>query len=359
MSAPIPLPAAPDVIVGVGARTASGLTALQVTMSARARKLDPRPSHIVDRNGEAIATARLMSLGDNVTGMDRLVALGAPALIQAAHPWLSAARERRAEPVALPVIAALPALSRPGVDPRIERRLLPELSARSRVPLDMARSRVIFGCRGGGVAAFAHALAMLRRGDCDAVAVGGLDSYFDPDALEHLDRELRLHSMTAENGFIPGEGAGFVVLAARSRAAALHRHGQVIAAACEDEPRPYGSEQPSLALGVTLAMKHAAEPFGPARRIPWVLTDVANERHRVDEWSYASARNYRGFAPEMIHEQPLLHTGDLGAASAAVLLVMAAVRWQTGCAAGDCAMIVTHSDGPERGAMLVSQEAAP
>jgi hypothetical protein len=46
--------AADAVIVGVGARTASGLCALQVTMAARALHFDPRPSHIIARSGEPI-----------------------------------------------------------------------------------------------------------------------------------------------------------------------------------------------------------------------------------------------------------------------------------------------------------------
>lgn len=82
------------------------------------------------------------------------------------------------------------------------------------------------------------------------------------------------------------------------------------------------------------------------------MTDVANERHRVDEWSYGITRSHRAFRPDAEHEQPLLNTGDVGAASAAMLLSVAATQWQTGCAYGDCVLIGTHSDGPMRGAMV-------
>ena len=350
-----PLRASADaVIIGVGARTAGGLTALQVTMSARALKFAPRESHLIDKAGELIATARLMSIGDRTIGIDRFVALGGPALTQAAFPWLEQARLRSAQP-RLPAILALPTDARPGVDPRLKQHLLAALEARSHIPIDHGKSSLVMRCRGGGVAAFEKALALLSSGECEAVAVGGIDSYFDPDALEWLDGELRLHGLTTENGFIPGEGAAFVVLTPRRRVHGLHAYGRILSAATTDEPRPYGSDEPGLALGMTLAVKRAvaAAAFD---RIPWVLTDVANERHRVEEWSFAMMRASAALSESAVHEQPLLKTGDVGAASAGVLAAMAAVRWDTGCARGAAVLIATHSDGAERGAMVLSRE---
>jgi 3-oxoacyl-[acyl-carrier-protein] synthase-1 len=357
MAAPIPV--ADTVAVGVGARAPNGLTALQVTMAVRARKNDPRASHLIDKKGEPMTTCRLPSIGDHLMGLERFVALGGPALTAAAFPWLSAERLRRASPAPLPLIVALPSRNRPGFDPRLEGHLLRGLEARSRVPLDHARSSLVFGDRGGGVAAFEEALGRLEAGEHDAVLVGGVDSWFDPDALEWLDRDLRLHAPDTENGLIPGEGAAFVLLTRRARAASLPRLAQLLAACTTAEPRPWGSEEPCLGLGITLAVKRAVAAIGAtSRRIPWVMTDVVNERHRVEEWGYAMARAHQAFAPELVHDQPLLRTGDLGAASAAVLLAIAATRWETGCAAGDCVLIGAHSDGPERGALLACAEAA-
>lgn len=328
-------------------------------MSARAQKFVPRESHLVDKRGETIATARLMTIGDDIIGIDRFVALGGPALTQAAFPWLAARRDQGLlQPI--PAVISLPSEARPGLDPRLRRHLLDALEARSRVPLDRARSRLIFRCRGGGVSAFEHAMGELLAEGCEAVAVGGIDSYFDPDVLEHLDAELRLHSSETENGFVPGEGGAFVVLAPRGRARGLTRYGRVLAAVTQDEPRPFGSDEPCLAYGMTLALKNAlAAVSAETRPIPWILTDVANERHRVDEWTTAATRAHRGFTADVLHEQPLLKTGDVGAASAAMLLVMAAIRWQTRCAPGDTALIAAHSDGPERGVLVVRDEVDP
>jgi 3-oxoacyl-[acyl-carrier-protein] synthase-1 len=150
-----------------------------------------------------------------------------------------------------------------------------------------------------------------------------------------------------------------VLLVPPGCARSFERYGRVLAVATEEEPRPYGSDAPCFALGMTQAIKRALAAVSAEKRpIPWMLTDVANERHRVDEWAFASARNHRGFTPSAVHDQPLLATGDVGAASAAMLLAIAVVRWQTGCAPGDTALIATHSDGPERGVVVARQEGA-
>lgn len=321
-------------------------------MGVRAGKLDPRACHMIDRAGEPIGTARLASIGDQVMGVDRFVALGGPPMTQAAYPYLAAARAARRPAPAIPAIIALPGEHRPGLDPRLARELLARLESRSHVPLDHERSELVFGCRAGGVAAIARAIALLADG-VELVLAGGIDTFFDPEVLEYLDRELRLHSLTAENGFIPGEGAGFVLLA-------KHRAPQhppvlagIVSTAMENEPRPYGSAEPCLALGMTLAAKRAVEPVGTkSHRLGWVMTDVVDERHRVDEWAFAAARVAGAFAQGYVHEQPLLATGDLGAASVGVMLAIAATRWQTGCAADDAVLMAAHSDGPERGALV-------
>jgi len=349
-------PRGEHVVVGVGARTHAGLNALQATLATRASKMRPRESHLVDRHGEPISMCRIPSIGDDVMGLHRFVALGAPALMQATWPWReSFIRLGHAVPM-LPVIVALPSASRPGFDRRFDRELFPWLQSKAGFAFDPKQSLLLTRDRGGGVQAFKWAMQLLDSG-VDAVAVGGIDSYFDPDCLEWLDAEYRLHSLDTENGFIPGEGAAFVLLTRRSRTSGLRKLASVVGCAVADEPRPYGSDEPCHGLGMTMAIREALGPLARARRISWMLTDVANERHRVDEWQLASGRSFKGFADDVRHDQPLLHTGDLGAASAAMLTAMACVHFEVGSALGDVALIATHSDGPERGAMIVAEEA--
>jgi 3-oxoacyl-[acyl-carrier-protein] synthase-1 len=349
-----PLPKSDTVVVGVGARTSTGLTALQVALAVRAGKLLPRESHLIDKAGDPIGTCRLGSIADNVMGLDRLVELGAPAILQATHSWTALQRARGVEE-ALPLVLALPAADRPGVDPRLGVELLAALAERTGSIVAPERSVAVQQCRGGGALAVSKAIELLRAGQ-RAVLVGGLDSYFDPDVLEYLDAEFRLHSASCENGFIPGEAAAFLLVTRRSEAASLHRWGQILAAECQLEPRPYGHPDPCMALGMTLALKNAVAPVGATKRIRWLLTDVTNERHRVEEWAVSRLRAFRAIHDDAVHEQPLLRTGDLGAASTATLLVIACMGWHTGFAPGDVALVASHSDGRERGVVLASRE---
>lgn len=171
------LPVSDAVIVGVGARAPLGLTALQVTMSVRAGKMDPRDTYLIDRAGAPMAMCRLPSIGDHVMGLERFVALGGSALTQAAFPWLSAEQKRGPSVRPLPLILALPAKTRPGFDARLEGQLLAGLEARSRVPLDHGRSasaelraRARRVHADGAVAAAAPLGAPVRGGDACSCA---------------------------------------------------------------------------------------------------------------------------------------------------------------------------------------------
>jgi 3-oxoacyl-[acyl-carrier-protein] synthase-1 len=348
-------PSGEVVIAGVGARVATGVDALTTAMSVRAGKSVVRESRFVDRAGEPIALAWLASMGEALVGRERFVGLAAPALAECARGWAALFAARGHPAPALPLVLAIPAEADPD-DPR-GGKLLAAVAERSGVAIDAGRSRVVAQGRAGGAAAIEQAAARLAKGEEDAVLVGGVDSWFDPERLEDLDRDRRLHAPGAENGFVPGEGAAFVLLVARRRAGELPRFASVVGAATEREPRPYGSPDPCHALGITIATKRAIAGAAGAK-IGWALTDVVFERHRVEEWLYAEGRVQGALAPEYRHDQPLILTGDLGAASAPALVAMACVHFSAGSAPADLALVAAHSDSGERGAILLAAEGA-
>lgn len=348
-------PDARAVIVGLGARTVGGLTALQATMSARAQLFLLRESHLIDRHGEPMGVARLPSIGDQVVGLPRFAALAAPALVQAVFPYRELLRARGTKEHELPLLVALPEAGRPGSDPLLTSHLFAVLEARSRIPIDRAKSSLVLGGRAAFATVVAQARELLQQGS-PAVIAGGVDSYFHPDLLDHLDNEHRLHALDTENGLIPGEGAAFMVLVPEPTARLLDAFGTIVAASAADEPRPYGSEEPCLSVGLTRAMRAAAA--AASAPLCWVLSDTSNERHRVDDFIAAFGRNHRTFAPNVVHGQPLLKTGDVGAAALALLTVMACIEFQVGSAVAPEVLLVSASDGPCRGAMVLRKGAA-
>lgn len=342
------------VVVGVGARIATGLDALTTAMSVRARKSFVRESRFVDRAGAPIALSFVSSIDDDVVGRERFVTLAAPAMREAIESWARARFTSRGHAIpAIPMLLATPAEVDPS-DPR-GAKLMAALAERSGIAIAPARSKVVAQGRAGGIFAIEQAAARIAAGEDEFILVGGVDSYFDADRLETLDAARRLHGPATENGFIPGEGAAFVLLGSRRRAGSDVKHASIVGVGTEREPRPFGSAEPCHALGITLALKRALTALGPSR-IGWALSDVVDERHRVEEWLAGSGRIQHSLTSDLQHDTPLLLTGDLGAAAAPLLVVLACVGWSTGCGASELALVAAHSDDAERGALLLASE---
>jgi 3-oxoacyl-[acyl-carrier-protein] synthase-1 len=264
----------------------------------------------------------------HLSGYARLVELGAKALAQVAP----------SKPIA--VMLALAPPGRPDDDPRLDEELLVDMAARARVRLDAQRSQVFRAGHAAGALAMEAAVGLVEQGL--PVLVGGVDSWVHADLLRWLDDECRLHALGAEDGFIPSEGAAFALLAPSDRTTSMWVRGVKTAR----EETVLGDE-PNLAAAMT-AMVHAfcdaAEP-----RVAWVMSDVNGERARIREWSMVELR--ASFDTPLLHMRLPDLLGDVGAASAAMALVLSETWWRAGCAPAGRALVVLHSDGAERGAM--------
>jgi 3-oxoacyl-[acyl-carrier-protein] synthase-1 len=324
-------------IAGVGARAPLGLNALQVAMSYRARLFEPRGSTWVDRRGRRVGLCRVDALDDDLVGYQRMVALAAPALREAAASL--------PESSAPPLIVAVAEAGRADDDPRHERELLRELGRRAGLRIDDDGSALVRGGRVGGVVAVAHACELLRAG-APCVIVGGVDSYFHPEVIRSLDEAYRLHALGAEDGFVPGEGAAFLLLRQVGALAELPALATLRSAETADEHAAL-SEEPNLAAATT-ALLAAADGLAAS----WVLTDMNGERHRMREWEMVALR-YELFDAHSDHLPEQL--GDVGAATAAMAMVLASSQWQLGCAPADRALVLLSSEGAERGLLDLSR----
>ena len=341
-------------IRGVGAMGPLGLDALQVTLCARAAKLEPRPTAFLDRRKYPIGTARALTLPDALQGFERLVALAAPAAREAAstsrtsRPRAPAAQDFAAPPP--PLIVAAPPPGRADDDARLAQGLPEAIATRAEIRLDLARSEVIRTGQAGFAAALERAVTLLRERAATSVLVGGVDSHHHPDVLAALDGDYRLHAPDVSDGLLPSEGAAFLLLEpetgassdaslARLRAARTSREETLATGASTD------AEATTRLLRSTLLAAGA-----PA--VPWLLTDVNGERHRVREWTMVQIRSHDLLASTRI-EHWVEQLGDAGAATGALLAVLACMAWKTGFAPADTALLALHGDTPERGVVLL------
>lgn len=333
-------------VASSGLLTAAGDDAASVEAAVRAGICRYRDSAVCDGMGEQVRLAlapdeALHPVPPRVRRASRLTARQARMIGLAVPALRNAAAGTRTKP--MPLLLAAPA-------PYEERGLpfgaahLALLAELAQVPIDAARSAVLSGGRAEGFAAIARGLEILARG-APAVLVGGVDSCFDLHLLGTLQRERRLLGPEAGDGFVPGEAAAFLLLTSQDSAGQrLHMPG------IGDEPGHRGSSEPCRGDGLTQAVERALRPF-PA--VGTVITGFTGEQLPAKEWSIAAMRLRSALAVDIRVFHPFATIGDLGAASAAVMVACAAAGLARGALAGPC-LAWAASDGSPRGAICIS-----
>jgi 3-oxoacyl-[acyl-carrier-protein] synthase-1 len=272
------------------------------------------------------------------------LALAAPALCE-----LFADARRRKVAVGsrgelLPLVLALPEAGREDDAPDLDGAILAELVVASGAPVDLTSSEVVRLGHAGFAAAVTKAMGKLERG-ASAVVVGGVDSWLHPEVIGALDREHRLHSLTEDDAFIPSEGAAFVLLAP-----AKHEGLARLTHAATGEEATVRSGEPNLSAALRRLVR-AAAASSAGEPVRWVLTDLNGERARTNEW--IPIDSLECIHEDFVHDRGPIGLGDLGAASGAVLLVIACIFFEIGWAPAPAALVVLASDGPTRGVIRV------
>jgi 3-oxoacyl-[acyl-carrier-protein] synthase-1 len=329
-------------ILSVGARSPLGLSALQTSLVWRSGKLVPSPLEWVTSRGHRMASVRTACLPEDLVGTPRLVALAAPALREAA-----AGAGERARGAPLLLATGEP---KPGFEdaPSLETAMSIALDAG--VTFDRQKSAALGMGHAGFGLLLERAVDLVTRGGAPAVIVGAVDSYHHADCMKWLDDSFRLHAEGSENGIIPSEGAAFVVVAPGA-AGGLARVSSV---ACALEEGHEEGEAPDIGHALCDVVRRAASGAS-ARPVPWLLTDMNGERHRVRRWSFVKIRNKAILDPEetVVFDGPD-EMGDPGAALGGLLAVHACVAFATGHADGrSSAMIGLSSEARERAAFVL------
>jgi 3-oxoacyl-[acyl-carrier-protein] synthase I len=210
---------------------------------------------------------------------------------------------------------------------------------------------------GGHTAAFellAEAERLLAEERVASVIVLAVDSYLTPPRLAALDEARRVRSERNVDGFIPGEAAAAVFL--EPQTVVRRRGGRELAVVrspgLASEASVVTSDVQSTGRGLGEAIGRALEaaPPGPC---PWVLCDLNGESYRAYEWGMAMARLPERLGSVGRLQHPADCLGDIGAASGAMLLGLAARAFSRGYAPAGEALLWTASDGPTRAAVRV------
>lgn len=224
------------------------------------------------------------------------------------------------------------------------------------VPIDIEASRTIPSGRAAGLMAIEAGMKALEYDNVPAVIVGGVDSFLDPKLLSELDAEGRILGPQVMDGFIPGEGAAFLVLKPQGAVTASPPILALGASSMPDAGHRYGTEP---AKGEGLAKTLEALRAGLRPTPPPVNTTFAGfngENFDAKLWGLARLRHTDFFTPTMSMQHPASSIGDTGAACGAIMSSLAATALARGDRTGP-ALVWAASDFEMRACALIS--AAP
>ena len=251
----------------------------------------------------------------------------------------------------IPLILGIPEIHLPWMDPSL---LIAQLARQKDTHVHADLVRRIDSGRSAGIEALELARHYLTHQKVDFVLVGGSDSYADVLRLRELEEHGRLLTPEAKDGFAPGEGAGFILLTQHLERA-LIRNGHVISIAqigVGQEPGHLSSKEAYRGDGLDRAFKLAVDNY-PAK-ISAIYSSMNGEHHWAKEYGVAYSRNKDSFRDPIRFEHPSDCYGDLGAATGAVLLGLAADSlWKNADATSH--LVYASSNGATRAVALLEK----
>jgi 3-oxoacyl-[acyl-carrier-protein] synthase-1 len=307
-------------ILNTGAVCAIGIGAAQCSASFRAGLSGYMQSPIIGRNDEPIVTALvpdadLETLHDSLVTQPlsdrerRMLRLGGMALRQATVALH--------EPV--PLFLALPEPNA-GRVAHSQRGFFEHLNVQAESSFDTAASQYFELGRAGSLFALDAAIAALAAGRRQ-VLVGGIDTCLDLTRLAELDGERRLLGSDVKDGFVPGEGAAFLLLSS-SRGSAQRAPTIVRAVGTAQDAGHRYSDEPSLGVGLSHALNDALQKSAALPVLRTCFAGLNGENFGAKEWGVAQLRHHALFDPALIFEHPADCFGDVGAAMGTLLIAL-------------------------------------
>jgi 3-oxoacyl-[acyl-carrier-protein] synthase I len=223
----------------------------------------------------------------------------------------------------------------------------------SGVPINDATSRTIPLGRASALMAIEAGINALEQGKAASVIVGGVDSFLDLKLLAELDAEGRILGPQVMEGFIPGEGAAFLVLKPQGAAAVGQPIFALGASSLPDPGHRYGKE-PAKGEGLAKTLDQLRATLGSSPSpVNTTFAGFNGENFDAKLWGVARLRHTDFFTPTMSMQHPASSIGDTGAACGAIMSSLAAMALARGDRMGT-ALIWAASDFEMRACALLS-----
>lgn len=335
------MPAQPVAIKRTGLVTSVGLSAPAACAAIRAKVSNPTETCFIDSGGEWIM-AHQVALEKPWRGRTKLAKMAAMAIAECLEGIV------REEWASIPLLLCVAELERPGrlegLDDQLFRDILAELDVRF-----APESAIVAHGRVSVAIALAQARKLIHEGNAPLVLIAATDSLLTWPTLSVYERDDRLLTAQNSNGFMPGEGAGAVLV---GRPAG---QGELLCAGIGFgmEKAHIDSGEPLRADGLTTAIKGALSDAGcQMHDLDYRITDVSGEQYYFKEAALALSRTLRQRKEEFDFWHPAESTGELGAAAGLCIVSLADAASRKAYAAGHGVLAHCANDWGHRAAAV-------
>lgn len=343
------------VILGIGMTTAVGVSAAETAASVRASTMSLTETDYRDKRFDRVVLGEvpddaLPPLADTLVREAAITAREARLLRLASESIRECVVPLRNRRLPLGLCLSLPELET--TIPLDGNQMLRRLAVQSGGIINPQGSDASHRGRAGGVLAIGQAVLTIEQGIASYMVAGGVDSHRDAYVLGTLDLEKRLKSSANYDGFIPGEGAAFLLLANERAASAdgVNPIARISKATAGFEEGHLYSSTPYRGDGLASTIAQLA-PFVIAP-VTEVFSSMNGESHWAKEWGVTQIRNRALFdANHRIHH-PADCCGDTGAACGPLMAGLAALGIRDSYRRAP-ALVYGSSDRGARAAVLV------
>ncbi|MBK8256958.1 MAG: hypothetical protein IPK82_30325 [Polyangiaceae bacterium] len=209
-----------------------------------------------------------------------------------------------------------------------------------------------------GVArAVEDAIHLLRSGSVERCIVGGVDSRVEPRFLLAAGELGLLKTNDYPVGLIPGESAAFFMLerTADIERSSVHPLATISGGAWAQEPESYFGESAATGRALSRAILDLLGKSPTlAQSLAFHIAELNGTERRAMEWGNALNKlRAHGAQFDLPMWLPIASFGDVGAATGAVSICMAARALERGYAPGRGALVWTCSESGAAGAVGV------
>ena len=346
-------------ILAVGMMTAVGVGAGQTAASVRAGIARIRETSVYDRRFQPFKMALLPDevLPPLEPSLEALVGLTArqTRMLRLAAPALREVLIEVPRSDQVPLILGTPEALPGRPDPAGE-KFLEHLATQSGMKFNVPQSQVYPYGRAAGFMALKEGIECLQTGKAKYVVVGAVDTYLDLYLLGTLDMEGRILAEGVMDGFVPGEGAGFLLLSANANDSSDKEPIAFIAGVTTgvEKGHRYSDEvYRGDGLASTVQELFTTVPT-LAEKVRTVFAGFNGENFWAKEWGVTYLRSKDQFDDKFRMEHPVDCFGDPGAALGPLMLGLGVIGAQKGYLNGPC-LVWCSSDRQERGAAIIQK----